>query len=343
LKNLIFKYSLFFFVIFTACSSGNSVNQKSGKKIAAPESGIYVGAFPDMGSTEDSVTFARLKAFENLTGQKPVWVYFSNNWFGGIKFPLKEIQIINDFGSVPFIRLMPRSDFSDTKTDPVYSLQKIIDGKFDKNLKTWALGAKKYGEPLMVEFGTEVNGNWFPWSGANNGNNPEKFKDAYIHIIELFRNQKVNNITWVFHVNYESAPNEDWNSMSAYYPGDDYIDWIGMSIYGVQKTGDDWINISDIFDDAYKNLSAVSKNKPLGIFEFGIIEHERKYEWIKSFFDLLKSGKYDRIKGISYWHSRWDNEDGSVSNMRLDSSPDALKVYKEAVSEKMFQTKLKFY
>jgi hypothetical protein len=144
-------------------------------------------------------------------------------------------------------------------------------------------------------------------------------------------------------VNYDSAPNEKWNSMSAYYPGDEYIDWIGMSIYGVQKAGDDWINISDIFDGAYKNLCEVSKNKPLGIFEFGIIEHERKYEWIKSFFDLLKSGKYDRIKGISYWHSRWDNEDGSVTNMRLDSSPDALKVYNEAVSEKIFQTKLKFY
>jgi hypothetical protein len=343
LKYLFYKYGFFFLVFFTACGSGYSVNQKNGKKIAPPETGVYVGAFPDMGSTEDSVTFARLKAFENLTGQKPLWVYFSNNWFGGIKFPLKEVQTIKEFGSVPFIRMMPRSDFADTKSDPVYSLKKITGGKFDKQLKAWARDAKKYNEPLMVEFGTEVNGNWFPWCGSNNEKNPKIFKDAYIHIIELFRNEEVDNITWVFHVNYESTPDEKWNSMSAYYPGDDYIDWIGMSIYGAQKSEDDWINVTEIFEDAYKNLSAISKNKPLGVFEFGVIEHERKYDWIKTFFDLLKSEKYNRIKGVSYWHSRWDNGDGSVTNMRLDSSPDALRVYKEAISEKYFQPKIIFY
>ena len=342
MKSFFSKYGFLFLLFFTACGTGYPVISENGKKIMPPETGVYTGAFPDMGSTEDSVTFARLKAYENLTGHKPQWVYFSNNWFGGIKFPGNEVRIIKDFGSVPFIRMMPRSDFSDTKSDPVYSIQKISSGKFDKELTVWARDAIKYDEPLMVEFGTEVNGNWFPWSGFNNGKDPEKFKKAYIHIIELFRNEGVKNITWVFHVNYESTPDEKWNSMKAYYPGDDYIDWIGMSIYGVQKPGDDWINISEIFDGAYKRLSEISDNKPLGVFEFGVIEHERKYDWIKTFFDLLKSGKYNRIKGISYWHSRWDNEDGTVSNMRLDSSPDALKTYKEAISDKYFQSKLIF-
>ncbi|MFA5404258.1 MAG: glycosyl hydrolase, partial [Ignavibacteria bacterium] len=256
-----YKYFFLFLVLFLSCSSGFSVNQQSGKIIAPPENGIYVGAFPDMGGTEDSVTFARLKAFENLTGQKPVWIYFSNNWFGKIKFPAKEVQIIKEYGSIPFIRLMPRSDFTDDKPDPVYSLQKIIDGKFDKELKAWAIEAKNYGEPLMFEFGTEMNGNWFPWSGYHNGKNPEKFKDAYIHIIELFKNEETDNITFVFHVNYDSSPQENWNTMSAYYPGDEYIDWIGMSIYGAQKSNDEWINISEIFDVAYKEMSGISKYK----------------------------------------------------------------------------------
>jgi hypothetical protein len=338
-----YKYFCFLFVLFVSCSSSYSVSQQSGKKIAPPESGIYVGAFPDMGGTEDSVTYARLKAFENLTGQMPVWVYFSNNWFGSIKFPKKEVKIIKEFGSIPFIRLMPRSDYLENKSDPIYSLQKIIDGKFDKALKTWATDAKKYGEPLMVEFGTEVNGNWFPWSGVHNGKNPEKFKDAYIHIIELFRDEDVNNITWVFHVNYDSSPDEKWNTMSAYYPGDEYIDWIGMSIYGAQNKDDEWTNITDVFEEAYKNLSSISKNKPLAVFEFGVVEHEKKPEWIKAFFELIKSEKYSRIKGISYWHSRWENEDGSYSNMRLDSSPEALKVYQDAISDKFFMTKIKLH
>jgi hypothetical protein len=337
-----FKYISFFllFILFS-CSSGYSDN-KAKIKILPPDNGIYLGAFPDMGSTEDSVTFGRLKAFENLTGQKPVWVYFSNNWFGGIKFPKKEVEIIKDYGSIPFIRLMPRASFSENPLTPVYSLAKISEGIFDKELSKWAADAKKFGDALMIEFGTEMNGNWFSWSGANNGNNPELFKKAYIHIIEIFRNQNADNITWVFHPNCDSEPNETWNTVSAYYPGDEYIDWIGMSIYGAQNLKDDWINIQDTFDAAYNNLALVSKNKPLAVFEFGVVENKLKAEWIKTFFELIKNKKYSRIKGISYWHSIWDNEDGSYTNMRLDSSPESLKAYKDAISDKFFQNEIKF-
>jgi hypothetical protein len=335
------KYCFFLFVLIASCLCGFTDGRQNGKKIVPPDYGMYVGAFPDMGSTEDSVSFARLKAFENLAGQKPVWVYFSNNWFGNIKFPAKEVETIKDFGSIPFIRLMPRSDYLENKSDPVYSLQKIADGKFDKELNVWADDARNYGEPLMVEFGTEMNGNWFPWSGEHNGKNPQFFKDAYIHIIKLFREKEVFNITWVFHVNYDSAPNEEWNNMSAYYPGDEYIDWIGMSIYGSQNSKDEWINITDIFDNAYKNLAEISDNKPLAIFEYGVVEHERKAEWIKTFFKLMKSEKYSRIKGISYWHSNWENEDGSFSKMRFDSSPESLNAYRNAIADKFFQAKIK--
>ncbi|MFA5403920.1 MAG: hypothetical protein WC358_03190, partial [Ignavibacteria bacterium] len=75
---------------------------------------------------------------------------------------------------------------------------------------------------------------------------------------------------------------------------------------------------------------------------FGVVEHEKKPDWIKAFFDLIKSKKYSRIKGVSYWHSSWENDDESISNMRLDSSPESLKAYREAISDKFFQPKIKF-
>ena len=335
------KYFFLFFLFVFGYGTLNSETHPAPGKIYPPDYGVCIGAFPDMGSTEDSVSFARLKAYENLTGQKPVWVYFSNNWFGKIKFPEREVKIIDNFGSIPFIRLMPRSDFNENKSDPVYSLQKIINGNFDDELLKWADDAKKFGKPMMLEFGLEMNGNWFSWSGLYNGKDPEVFKNAYRHIIDIFRNRQADNITWAYHVNSGSDPDEPWNSVSSYYPGDEYIDWIGMSIYGAQTPKDDWINVNDIFDDAYKRLSEISPNKPLAIFEFGTTENRRKPEWIKTFFELLKSEKYSRIKAVSYWHSRWENEDGSITNMRLDSSPEALEEYTKAISDNFFKAKLK--
>jgi len=337
------KYILFLlFIAAPACSSGNHQVALQNKKILPPDNGIYLGAFPDMGSTEDSVSYARLKAFENLTGKKPAWVYFSDNWFNGIKFPKQKTEIIRDYGSVPFIRLMSRKNFHENNSDPFYSLYKIIDGVFDEELTAYAYDAKKFGGPLMIEFGTEMNGDWFPWSGVFCNKNPEIFKNAFIHIIDIFRNQNAENVTWVFHVNYDSSPDENWNNMSAYYPGDEYIDWIGMSIYGAQHPKDEWVSINDIFETAYQKLSGISPAKPLAVFEFGVIENERKPVWINDFFALLKDKKYSRIKGISYWHSNWDNEDGTCSYMRVDSSPESLEAYKKNITDSFFQNKIKF-
>ena len=33
------------------------------------------------------------------------------------------------------------------------------------NFRAWGRAAQTFGTPLIVEFGTEVNGSWFPWNG----------------------------------------------------------------------------------------------------------------------------------------------------------------------------------
>ena len=207
-----------------------------------------------------------MKAYEQLIGKKIVWAYFSNNWGNGIKFPEDAVKAIHSLGVVPFIRMMPCTTFTDGLVDPVYTLERFIDGDFDNDLRKWAQDAKRVGIPLMVEFGTEVNGDWFPWSGALNGESetegygdptlpdgPERFRDAYRHIIDLFREEGVNNITWAFHIfaDEDSGPdsisnpnnNQSWNDIANYYPGNDYIDWIGASVYGSFERGTEWRSI----------------------------------------------------------------------------------------------------
>ena len=322
------------------CFSQN--NTDDIKKIIPPEDGVYFGAFT-CGSTEDSVTIDRLNEIKNIAGFTPAWIYFSNNWFEKIKFPSAEVKIINDFGSVPFIRLMPRTNFNEKKPDPVYTLQKFIKGDFDRELKKWADDARDSDIPLMVEFGTEVNGNWFPWSGAQNGKDPKRFIDAYRHIIELFKNESANNITWVFHIDANSEPDAEWNKMSLYYPGDDYIDWIGVSIYGAQNPNDETDNFIETFDNTYKEMCLITSNKPMAIVEFGTVENsvkEIKPAWIRSVFESVKENRYPGVKALSYWHSIWENDDGSISNMRLDSSPEVLKMAKEILSDDFFRQKI---
>ena len=254
------------------------------KLYPASNGSIYHAANPDFGGSEDNVTSTSIKIFETLAKKKIVWAYFSNNWYDAIKFPLAEVNTIHKSGKIPFIRLMPRSDFNVGGPDSRYTMQKIIDGAFDKELIQWALDAKKSATPLLVEFGTEVNGDWFPWNGSYNGggttdlygdrkkaDGPERFRDAYRYIITLFRHHKVNNITWFFHVNASSYPEESWNEIKQYYPGDTYIDWLGISVYGPQTKEDAYDSFTEIMNKVYPELTTISNN-PIAILELGITE-----------------------------------------------------------------------
>ena len=253
-------------------------------KLLPPLEGIYHAAFPDLGGTEDQVDTRSIHVFEHLVGKPLTWVYFSNNWNGQIRFPMNEVAHINNMGRLPFIRMMPRNDFEESRPDPVYQLQRIIDGTFDDELEQWARDAAATGIPLLVEFGTEMNGDWFPWNGRYNGgaetrdygdpelpDGPERFRDAYRHIIEICDAQGADNITWFFHIDAYGAPEADWNQPRNYYPGDEYIDWLGVSVYGPQEPGEDYQTFDEILGDVYPVLRELA-DKPIAVLEFAVTE-----------------------------------------------------------------------
>ncbi len=247
--------------------------------------GCFVGVFPGWGEYEDDVTSQTLINFENLSGKSVAFVPFSVFWGRGY-VSLDNLQEISNYGAIPLLRFMPWGEpYWEAKYQPDYSLQKIIDGEFDEFLSQWADEIKTYGKPVMITFGPEMNGNWFPWSGIFQGggtttqygdpskpDGPERFVDAFRHVISLFKNKGVTNAVWYFHPNYESHPQEDWNKIENYYPGDDYVDWLGFSLYGAQTEEDPWVDFEDVMDPIYNTLTSKFPNKPLMMCEWGVME-----------------------------------------------------------------------
>ena len=166
------------------------------QRIAPPPAGkLYQGLYfdePAVGRdpTEHDVTAADVARFEQTLGTKTAWVFFSNNWSESRKFPATTCDWIRGLGKVPYIRLMLRSDLEQNHAETTFSLANIIAGKFDDDLKGWARDAKAFGLPLLVEWGTEPNGNWFSWNGKWNGGakeGPRRYVEAYRHIVDLMR------------------------------------------------------------------------------------------------------------------------------------------------------------
>ncbi len=322
---------------------------ESTKLVEPADDKMYHAAFPDFGGFEDEVFKEKIVNFKNLTEKGITWAYFSDNWFDGIHFPSNEVTIISAEGCVPFIRIMPRNENEDTP-DPVYTMQAFIDGKFDNAITQWAINAKATGIPLLVEFGTEVNGSWFPWNAKWNGKSStsgygnvnaydgtERFRDAYRHIIDLFNAQEVDNVTWFFHVNAYSYPNTGWNKMKDYYPGDNYIDWIGISVYGPQNNTNGWWSFEDVLNDTWSEISTISdEGKPIAVLEMGVIEDATlgdKAQWITDAYSSVNVNGtyYQKIDAMSYWHENFGDTD-----LRVDTSPETLAAYKAAISSSIF-------
>ena len=261
----------------------SQLNFNQQKLIPEPQ-GIYFSAFPDFGGPEDQVTAQSISNFESLALKPIGWAYFSDNWYQNIHFPAQNVARIHQAGKVPFIRMMARSNLQENQADPVYSMQNIIDGNFDNDLIQWFQQAGQVGYPLLIEFGTEVNGEWFPWNGIYNGggttadygdpnvpDGPERFRDAFRHIIDLSRQAGATNLTWFFHIDIAGQPEETWNDFENYYPGDNYIDWVGVSVYGAITPDDDLEFFKDKLNRVYNRITNMTQ-KPLAILEFGVIE-----------------------------------------------------------------------
>jgi hypothetical protein len=325
-----------------------------------PHGRIYHAAFPDFGGPEDRVRVSRIHSFERLAGRRVAWAYFSNNWFRGrIRFPAKNVRTIANAGRVPFIRMMARSGFG-TGRDPNFRMQSIIDGDWDPQLTHWCDRARATGIPLLVEFGTEVNGDWFPWNGRWNGaghadgygdrdvaDGPERFRDAYRHIVDICRSEGATNLTWFFHVDVGAWPKQPWNTRFAnYYPGDAYVDWIGISDYGPLEPRERWVSFRRRLDHVYRGIARLSPTKPIAVLEYGAAEDwgrpRHKARWIRRAIHAVASHRWPRIRALSYWHERWRNGNGSISDLHVDSSPRALRACRHSVRRRILTARPRF-
>ena len=307
-----------------------------------PVNGAYTGAYVDFGETEDHVTTGAIRSFETLVGKHQAIVASSSFWGRGT-FPTENVRTIAAYGAIPLIYWSPWGPPYEQgrHVDPgPWSLRHIAAGDCDAYIDRWAAAAHEYGGPLLVSFACEPNSDWFPWSGVENGGaatGPDLYKRAYRHAVDRVRAAGAFNVAWVFHANASSQPSRPWNAMAAYYPGADDVDWLGMSVYGQITPGkDSWDEWSEDMDAAYGRLCALDPEKPVMLAEWGVGEFDdpgSKARWIKDAFAGLNDGKYPRVKAAVFWHERWQNKDESWSNLRVNSSPTALKAYRQGVAD----------
>ena len=145
---------------------------------------------------------------------------------------------------------------------------RIVSGGYDAKLIETFGYLNTLSCPVFVRIGGEMN----VWG---NQAKPADFIAAYQHVVNIARSQ-APRAAMVFSPNYSSANKVD---MDVYYPGDQYVDWVGASLYydrwhhsgdtkrdefyGVGAYGDALLNIQQVV-----NLSRLH-HKPVIVTEGG--------------------------------------------------------------------------
>ncbi len=168
------------------------------------------------------------------------------------------------------------------------------NGDYDRVIKQYSAWAKSTNRPIYLRIGYEFD-------GPHNELEPEEFIKAYRHIVDLMRKKGADNIAFVWH-SYASQPFKDY-SLSAWYPGDEYVDWVAISVFGHAYNGTDF---GPYCDDVLK--FAKQHKKPVMIAESNPIhgiDSKSTDAWDQWFVNFFSFTYRNNIKAISFINEDW--------------------------------------
>lgn len=226
------------------------------------------------------------------------------------EFPEQRLRQVYKEGAIPMITWEPWTNrFPDLARDSsLHNNQKVMkaisDGKFDAYIQAYATKLKELKEPVFLRFAHEPDNPQYPWSSTG-GNTAEEYIQAWRYVVDFFRKEKAENVIWVWN------PWQDVN-MDKYYPGGEYVDWIGITVlnYGYAATDGLWHSFATLYEP-YRYQIAFSEDlsmmkKPVMITELGTTGFGGdQVEWVEEALYDIKN-QYPEIHSLVFFYSKKD-------------------------------------
>lgn len=219
----------------------------------------------------------------------------------------------------------------DLVNQPAYQLRDITAGNWDADIHRWARQIKAFGYPVIFRPMNEMNGNWTSWSGTVNGNVPADYIPAWRHIHDIFVAEGATNAAFLWSPNRDGYSTDAVNTFNAYYPGDAYVDYLGIDGYnwGRMYTTPDWTSswqsFTEVFRYSYDAFTARTA-KPVIIAETASTEiGGDKAAWITDAFAQLPV-RFPRVVGLTWFNYNKETD------WRVNSSAASLEAFRTAVT-----------
>ncbi|TVY09661.1 stalk domain-containing protein [Paenibacillus cremeus] len=215
-----------------------------------------------------------------------------------------------------------------------------LDAVTEAVVRDWAREAKAAGIPIFLRYASEMNGNWVVWHG-----DPQKYIQNFRMVHDIMA-QEAPNVAMVW-----SPGDVPMYSMDAYYPGDDYVDWVGVSLYTEPYENGDpkQANMQatspiERLDYLYKTYAA---RKPLMLSETAVSHRANLPQETFTDYALLNlqrlyevmPAKYPRLKSITYFNVNLGMTE-SMNDYLLRDNDAVMKLYSKMIASPYYLTKV---
>ena len=173
-----------------------------------------------------------------------------------------------------------------------YTYDSIIAGAHDDYIRTTAKAFRDLECRILISINSEMN------HSSHYPGTPSTFVEMWRHVHDIWRDAGATNIEWIWAPNYASYPLDPSNHYSFYYPGDDYVDWVGTE-------GFNWNDANmpnDLFNRTLTGFASRYPNKPAMIFYMGAYRNstQEQADWITDAYGHLKS--YGNLRAVLWWN-----------------------------------------
>ncbi|MGJ5756366.1 glycoside hydrolase family 26 protein [Streptomyces puniciscabiei] len=308
--------------------TGGSRAAGNGRRVFPARGDSFVGIMT-AGGVHDLTEAAR---FTRRTGHRPQVYEFSQDWAHD-RFDADLIDNVARRGMMPLLAWEPwdhreAGAAAQLRGDqPAYRLARIIDGTYDPYLRSWARGIASLRYAVGIRLAHEMNGYWYPWCEQSNGNHPGEYVRAWRHVHDIFVRAGATNAVWVW------SPNVGYRNATPFerlYPGDAYVDWVGLSGYYGTVGKESYQSFDQLFSYSEKRLRRLTA-KPLVITEVGATDADgRKAEWIADMFRSLP--RHPDVIGVIWY------EAVKVIDWRITTSAGSVSAFTSGMSALRYRT-----
>lgn len=314
----------------TACGADGLGSKLAQLPVSATGTRIAVGVSLPMAPQDPT----DIDAFSSLIHRKPDILMWYVEWVlpdgTPTTFSDADMRAVAQRGMAAMITWEPWN-WTKGLDQPAFSLKTIVDGQHDAYIRSWARAAANWGQPFFLRFAHEMNGDWYPWSPGVNGNTAADYIQAWRHVVDIFRQEGADNVIWVWspNVEYSGIP----NSLASVYPGDAYVDWVGLDgyNYGTLNNGT-WRSLATLFVPTYDKVTKMT-DKPIMIAETASTEvGGNKADWITQGFEQGIRVDMPRVRAVT-----WFEHDSTETDWRVSSSAASLSAFRTVVNAYPFE------